>query len=435
MKLDPPANSSYAAQIIRVPVLVDLPGLDNLVGVPVLGHQALTQKDVAVGDLRIVFTAETQLSEEYACQNDLHRDPELNKTDESGYLERNRRIRALKLRGNTSNALLMPLSSLAYTGINPDDLREGDCFDVLNGHPICRKYEIPVKASSRGKTKIEKAFRRVDTKLFPEHIDTDQFWRNKHLLRESREVIVTQKLHGTSIRVGRVPCLRQKSLLERLVNRFLRIATPDYEYDFIAGSRKVIKDPKSATQQHYYSTDIWTEYGKKIADLIPEGYLVFGELVGWTPDGAPLQKNYTYEEPSGSASLYVYRVATINAQGVLSDLPWDGVKEFCTARGLSYVPELHRIGAGINIVERVEQFVDSIMDKRIWDEAEYPGWIPGPLPLRLSNPKTVDEGVCIRQEGLVPLLLKAKSPIFLEHETKLLDKGEADIESMESVAA
>lgn len=217
MKLDAPANNSYAAQVIRVPVLVELPGLDNLFGVPVLGHQALTQRDVAVGDLRIAFTAETQLSEEYACENDLHRDPELNKTDATGYLEHNRRVRALKLRANVSNALLMPLESVAYTGVDTTQFAEGDTFDVLNGHPICKKYEIPVKASSRGKTKIEKAFRRVDSKLFPEHLDTDQYWRNKHLLQPGREVVVTQKLHGSSIRVGRVPVLRKLSRFERLL--------------------------------------------------------------------------------------------------------------------------------------------------------------------------------------------------------------------------
>jgi hypothetical protein len=32
----------------------------------------------------------------------------------------------------------------------------------------------------------------------------------------------------------------------------------------------------------------------------------------------------------------------------------------------------------------------------------------------------------------VPEIYKAKSPAFLEHETKLLDKGEEDLESAEA---
>jgi hypothetical protein len=74
------------------------------------------------------------------------------------------------------------------------------------------------------------------------------------------------------------------------------------------------------------------------------------------------------------------------------------------------------------------------MDKRyrdFYDEHITNGNFVGvEQPLQLSSPKTVDEGVCLRQEGVVPLILKAKSGVFLAHETKLLDKGESDMESV-----
>lgn len=226
MKLEAPANRNYAAEVLRVPALVDLPGLDNLVGVPVLGHQALTTRDGrGVGNLMIAFTAETQLSDDYAHHNNLYRHADKNRDQsETGYLEDNARIRALRLRGHVSNALLMPLTSVAYTGVSLLDLVEGATFDKLGDYEICRKYEIPVKpGSSPSRSKIERAFKRVDKKLFPEHLETDQYWRSKHLLRAGREVVITQKLHGTSIRVGRVPVLRQLSRVERLLVR-LRLA-------------------------------------------------------------------------------------------------------------------------------------------------------------------------------------------------------------------
>jgi len=426
MKLDAPKNSNYAAVVVRVNTLIDLPGLDNLVGVPVLGHQALTTRGVQPGDLRVAFTAETALSKEYAYENNLNRDPLANKyPHEVGYLEKNRRVRAIKLRGHVSNALLMPLSSLTYTGFPTRSLQEGDTFDRLNGFEICRKYEVPVKVQRhQGKSKIEKAFKRVDHKVFPEHLETDQYWRSKHLLQSGREVVITQKLHGTSWRGGNVPVRRALKWYERLLKR-LGLQVPEYEYDVVFGSRKVIKDPKSTTQNHYYSTtqnDIWTGYGAKVAELIPEGFIVYGELVGWTPDGSPLQKGYTYHLGKGEAELYVYRVSHINQGGHLSDLSWDGVKDFCKARGLKWTPELDRI-SGDNWEEIMEEFILSRLDERFTDHS----WIENPLPL--SDQKTVDEGFCIRQEGLIPTILKAKSPKFLEHETKLLDKGEADIES------
>jgi hypothetical protein len=41
-----------------------------------------------------------------------------------------------------------------------------------------------------------------------------------------------------------------------------------------------------------------------------------------------------------------------------------------------------------------------------------------------------DEGICIRREHIVPYLTKVKSPMFYEFETKQLDSGEADTESL-----
>lgn len=433
MKLDKPANLNYAATVIKVGTIVDLPGLDNLVGIPVLGHVALTTRGKQIGDLALAFTAETQLSDSYARENDLFRDETLNKHGDKGYLEKTARIRALKLRGHVSNALLMPLDSVSWTGIDPYQLEEGDTFDVLNGHPICKKYEIPVKAGSRPATKLAKAFKRVTDKVFPMHLDTDNYFRSKHLVKNSSEAIITQKLHGTSWRGGRVPVLREKGRWERFVNRFLGVSTPDHEYDVIFGSRKVIKDPKSTTQNHYYKQDLWTDFGQGMAELIPEGYLVYGELIGWTPGGAALQKNYTYHLPKGEMELYVYRVATINRFGDMADLSWDGVKEFCTARGWKWVPELIRYSHD-DLTDTIDDTWDRIADSRLaehrkdslWDE--WDGWNETPLPL--SGPKTVDEGVCVRQDGLHPLILKLKSPVFLEHETKMLDAEVPDLESV-----
>ncbi|AGM14008.1 RNA ligase [Mycobacterium phage Gage] len=439
MKLDAPKNKNYAAQVVRVPATLELKGLDNLVGVPVLGCQALTQRDTKEGDLRIAFTVETQLSTDYAHYNNLFRDAERNEDpNETGYLENHRRIKAMKLRGHKSSALLMPLESVAWTGVDPSELQEGDTFDTLNGHEICRKYELPVKHTHGAKaSKVQRAFKRVDAKVFPEHLDTDNFFRSAHLLEAGREVIVTQKLHGTSIRVGNVPVLRRKKWLERFINRWVK--TPDYEFDVVYGSRKVIKDVNNPNQNHYYQSDIWTEYGKKIAALIPEGFIVYGELIGWTSDGAPLQKGYTYDVPRGEAHLYVYRVAHINSQGHLSDLSWDGVKQFCQVRGLKWTPEMDRVSFGgadpeYPSIEELTQYITQAMDMRYADH--YDKTVAGTAvaalidrPISLSDKKSVDEGVCLRQDGLVPTILKAKSPKFFEYETKLLDSGEVDTES------
>lgn len=228
MKLQPPENANYAATVVAITRITPLENCDNVVGTPLLGFQAIVGNETAVGELGIVFTAETQLSEEFTRLNNLHRHGDLN-DDESkkGYLEDNRRVKALKFRGHRSDCLFLYLDSLAYTGADLDQLQPGDSFDKLNGHDICTKYVVKRSAMAHARTHAirDKVFKRVDEKLLPEHYETGNFFRNRDSISGSRHVVVTQKIHGTSIRIGRVPVLRKPTLLERIL---LRIGVAEY---------------------------------------------------------------------------------------------------------------------------------------------------------------------------------------------------------------
>lgn len=46
--------------------------------------------------------------------------------------------------------------------------------------------------------------------------------------------------------------------------------------------------------------------------------------------------------------------------------------------------------------------------------------------------KVPAEGVCVRKDGLEIEIFKLKNFRFLAHETKLLDRGEVDLETEES---
>ncbi|BAD58803.1 RNA ligase family protein [Nocardia farcinica] len=427
MKLAPPANANYAAVVVQISALNTLEGCDNIVGAPLLGFQAIVSKDTQVGDIGVVFTAETQLSEEFARVNNLHAHTHLNADPEAdkGYLGDNRRVRAIKLRGHRSDALFLPLKALAYTGIDINDLRVGDTFDTLNGHEICRKYERPVKRSTQrtAQDRATKKFVRVDAKFLPEHYDTTRYWGNERLIPANARVVITQKLHGTSIRIGNTIARRQPTWRDKLAARLLRVPVSQYDYDTVYGSRKVIKDPK-VQQNHFYGTDVWTYYGQRLDGLIPQGFVVYGELIGWTPDGRPIQPGYTYNVPEGDAHLYVYRVAHVNPQGVITDLAWGQVVEWCAQLGLKTVPVL---------TEMQHRAFDPVdwLDRRYYDEGYGQA-----VPLSGSK-KLVDEGVCIRAvDTLFPTVLKAKSPIFLQHESKLLDDEAAgpDLESLGEAA-
>lgn len=403
-------NPNYAARVLRVNSLVELPGLDNLRGVSVDGFMALVSKDTPVGSLVVAFVAESQLSDEFLSRHNLYRHADRNQDPtQAGYIEDNRRVRAVKFRGHMSSALVMPASEL---GIG--DEHEGALFDTIDGVQISQKYVVKTAGAANAHAKAEaKAFKRVDSKMLPEHIDTSNYWRNKHLIPDDAFVTVTQKIHGTSIRIGNTIVRRQLKWWERLlVKAGVKIA--DTDYDVVFGSRKVIKDAHNPNQNHFYSEDIWTREGEKYAHLIPKNVIVYGELIGWVGENSPIQAGYTYNVPNGKAELFVYRVAVVTADGHLYDLSWQGVKDFCTERGLKHVPELWS-----------GQHRDFDPDEWI-DKAFFPEYLQA-VPLSKDSP--CDEGVVVRWDGQTPTVLKAKSPIFLGHETALLDKEVVDLES------
>lgn len=419
MKLQKPENENYAATVVSLKDIIDLEGCDNVVGTPIFGFQAIVGKDSKPGDLGIVFPAETQLSDEYAKENNLYRHQEMNRDESAkGYLEDNRRVKAMKFRGHRSDCLFMPLTSLSYIKeLDINGLKEGDTFDRLGDHEICQKYVVRRTRREQRLEKNKEKFVRIDKKFLPEHYDTDHYYKNSDVIPPSRIVYVTQKLHGTSIRIGNTVVARRLGLRDRFA-QLIGAKVQKSEFDHVFGSRRSIKDVNNPYQNHFYGSDLWSEEGKKIADSIPQNYLLYGELIGWDPAGNPLQKHYTYQVPEKTCDLYIYRIAFINDQGIVCDLSWDQVIEFCRDRALRPVPELWR-------GQHKDFVAEDFMDKRFRDE----GYINA-VPLDKESP--VDEGVCIRTDGIAPYILKAKGPEFYAHETKMLDEEALDVEEEEN---
>lgn len=287
-------NPNYAARIIEVKNLTTLEGLDNLRGVPIDGFQALVSNEVQVGDVLVVFPAESQIEDWFLHKFNLYRHGDKNfDQGAKGYIEDNRRVKAIRLRGHHSNALAM---DAAVIGATKADV--GTLFDTVDGVLLSQKYELPVKGGSLGKSAQEKAWKRVDKTFLPEHIDTENYWRNAHNIGPDEFVTVTQKLHGTSIRIGNTIVKRKPTWKDKIAS-FFGVPVSLTGYDVVFGSRKVIKDVNNPNQNHFYTTDIWSKEGAKYADLIPQNVVVYGELIGWTGDG-PIQQGYTYNVPGKS---------------------------------------------------------------------------------------------------------------------------------------
>ena len=408
-------NPNYAAFIYEVTQTHPLDGLDNLVGVNVGGYQALVPKTTKPGDRFVAVVAGTQISASYTMLLNLHRDSSLNADkNQTGYLENNRRVKAIRLRGNASNALLLDIN------LFPVDLsgeRVGTEFDHINGVEFSRKFVVPTKGNTNNGPAVKVHKSGVTSEQFPEHYDTPQ-WHRVSQDFAGKDVTVTQKLHGCSWRGSWVEIDRPAKWYERLL---IKAGVPVNlkEWKFVVGSRRVIKTEGDGN--HWYSTDIWSEYAQthNLAEALPKGVMVYGELIGWLPDGTPIQRGYTYNLPKGQAALYIYRVV-VNGY----DLSDAAMHEFAAQRGLKVVPLLasfSRDEGGFLLGE----FLETLTDTTLSDEDEW-AFIERPVPLSPDSP--CDEGVVIRAEGITPKAAKFKFPRFYEFESVQADAGAADIE-------
>lgn len=434
MSFEIKGTRNYSATVIRVPKVRKAQNSDNLYIVDALGMTAIVDKSwiEREGELALLFPAEVRLSQEFAAANGLYKQSlELNTNREaSGYIEKSSRVKALKLRGNISNGLVLPLTSLSAIGVGDNYLSEGDVFDTIVGKEICRKYVVESKSGGLSKADAQKkAFKRVTDVFLPAHFDTGQWLREEHNVHPDEELIITQKLHGTSCRLANTVVKRELTLREKFAQKFLGAKIAVHEYDLVAGSRKVIKDPNNPNQKHHYGSDIWSDALAIWGDRIPTGHIVYGELVGYIPGSeSPIQKGHTYEEFAGNYELYVYRVAIITEGADLIDMTWDQVRSFCERHGLKHTPELDRIPKALLDIEDYNE-LDFWAEHQEHKKHGIELYVDTPVKLSAGGTGK-DEGIAIRiDRGAGLEIFKYKNPSHYLYETAQLDSGEEDLES------
>lgn len=193
---------------------------DRLQCVTVFGNNAIVDMSYKMGQKVVFFPVDGQLSEEFATKCNLIKKyvPVSELTEEEignkpivqkdgidvvnvgGYMDAEKRnITALKLRGEKSEGLILPIETLSdYTDINK--LKDGDTISTLNGHEICKKY-IPIRkkrGSQNNNIKINKKELKevVAYPFFCEHIDTQQLAYNQNAFKEGDICYITLKMHG-----------------------------------------------------------------------------------------------------------------------------------------------------------------------------------------------------------------------------------------------
>lgn len=419
MKLTINENSkNYACSVVEIKALFPIDGADKLVRTVVNGNNVVVPNTTNIGDKMLYFVSGTKLSPAYCYHNNLYDKAEENKNVEvRGFISfKQKRVKAIKLRGVISDGMLMPLTSLAAVIPYFYDLKVGDEFTDIDGVSICEKYIVPVKESTQGSAKTPKANKLKDLIVdnqFRFHHETAHFAKNLDIFKEDTEVIITRKMHGSSLILSNVLITKQLNWKEKLAN-FFGVDIPLSEYGIIWSSGKpkgkLPKGIESATNtwetpnQSYYTSDIWARAYKEIGHTVEKGISLYGEIVGEGIQGDA----FTYNQKYG---IYIYRITQTSVDGNVVEFSWEQVKRYCEKYGLNHVEE-YFVGK-VKELATTEDLLAYLQDAYL--NKSYPDC-------------KIDEGICIRVRA-TDEIFKLKSPNFIKMES---DNQENDVEEVES---
>lgn len=387
------------------------PSADRLQLGTCLGNQVVVDLDTADGELGVFFPTDGQLSHEMCLANDLYTASarnrlELPPSDSPGFFDHNRRVRAQRFRGEKSDGLWMPLKSLQWTGHDIESLREGDSFTHLMGGEVlvCEKYYTPatIRAMRGGTPKT-----RRENKCFPKHEDTKQFRFVADLIPDDAVLYVTEKLHGTSGRYGRV----WDNYYDRLPwykKLWAQIGHhPCVGWSYLHGSRNV-ELHEAAGPGWYGSNDF--RYRAVEGLSLKKGEVLYFEIVGWVAPDRPIMPahdvtktglkdirkqygdriEYTYGCPNGEARVYVYKILNVNEDGEALELSWPQLVARCGELGVAHVPLLF----GPTTLNHLGYVYESEKPQALRKLVEM--LTEGPSTL---NPAQIREGVVVRCES------------------------------------
>jgi hypothetical protein len=412
------------------------------------GNQVVISLNSQEGELGVYFPSDGQLSPEFCKANNLYRDSTLNSDPEkTGMFDTNRRVRAQKFRGEISDGFWVPLSNFSFIkgSVLVD---EGFEFDELNGTPICSKYINPATAKVARENQGKKTRTAKTSIMFKEHFDTEHFGKNIFKFEPEHTIIITEKLHGTSGRIGHVMVERDLTWKERLAKRF-GIKVQENEWKYMNGTRRVVLEETSGTQFH--DPTIRDKAFNLFRDNLRKGETVFFEIVGSESTGAMIMPSvdttkmgdkeftkafgktmsYTYGTEPGQCEIYVYRMTLTTEDGQSIDYAWDDVVKRCNEIGVKTVPficktTLTEIGMAVTMKTGTPSFEYNDRDAK--DEFERLVTLYGTGP-SILDARHIKEGVCVRIEGgLHNQTFKFKSFEFKVLEGIIKDSGIIDAE-------
>lgn len=329
----------------------------------------LTYKE---GQKVVFFPIDGQLGQEFTERNNLLR----NKDGTGGYLDPEKRnIKAIKLRGERSEGLVLPIEVLSPY-VNIDTLKTGDTITTLNGNEICSKYIPKRNPKSISENRVKARKKQKETASFPlfmEHADTSQLAYSKVAFHEGDHCTITLKMNGTS---GRTSYTLAREKKEKWYHKLFHLNAPIVStWKMVSGSRRRILD---TFEDGYYGSDKFRkEYHDFFTGKLQKNESVYYEIVGYANQSTPIMGRakikdkeikklygdtmvFSYDCEEGKSDIYVYRMTLTNEDGYVVEYPYWLMKLRCEQMGCKVVPlfEEFTYTTWEDLMERVEKYYD-----------------------------------------------------------------------------
>lgn len=410
------------------------PNADKLVLATCFESTVCVSKDKYYeGQIGVYFETDLQLSMEFCEKNGLLAVYENGINVSGGYMDpAKRNVRAIKLRGEQSDGLFLPLDCLVYTGAKLEEFKLGEQITTVNGHEICRKFiprsNAPKTAAGGAGKRVKRRAKRSIAPQFFEHKDTEQLQYYLDQFKPGDQIEITRKLHGTSGRTAYVKTFRgmKRTFWDWLLRRE---GTPIYDWGTVSGTRRTVMDTFEGG--FYGSNEFRKQYHDFFEGKLWKGETVYYEIVGFTHDGKsimgqcsndkvkdkdfvkqygktttfsygcvpnpkqvagvadPADPNSTFQNIERQSRMFVYRMTMTNEDGEVVEYTPEFTRHRCMYMGVDFVPvewsgiipqnpgshDDPTITAGEWVMKKVEQFYD------------------GPEPL---DPTHIREGCVVR---------------------------------------
>lgn len=374
---------SYNAYVTRIKNLKKHSNADRLQVGDCFGNYIIVGLDTQENELGIYFPTDGRLGIEYCKENKLLKEKDENGNQIGGYLDPEKRhISTLKLRGEKSDGLFMPLKSLEKF-CNISNLKEGDTITTIKGILICEKY-IPKGKPINHQTQGKKKTKKIETESYPffdEHIDTTQLAYNTHQFKVGDIVYLTLKMHGTSQRTA-YTIKEQKKVLPYWLYQLAALAKIKLKskrsWDIVTGTRRVIL--KNFDHGFYGNDNFRRQWHNLFVGKLHKGEEIFYEIVGYTEVSQTIMPEcsnaktkdkefikqygdttrFTYGCDTGQNDIYVYRMTSVNEDGDIVEYPTHLFQLRCEQMGVKYCPVFEKfIFTTIeDLMERVNKYVD-----------------------------------------------------------------------------